>query len=91
MNSALTIYDINNNIKAYTKSCNILETITESQIANNHAVISRQEIRSFTAFLKLNSLLRVTNAIDITVVDNINKELRFSVNYQFQSVNNNAR
>lgn len=91
MNSALTIYDTNNNIKAYTTNYNTSETIVESQIANHYAVVSRQEIRSFVVFLKLNSLLRVTNAIDITVVDNINKELRFSVNYQFQSINNNTR
>lgn len=91
MSSALTIYDVNSNIKAYTTSYNISETVAESQIANSYIVVSRQEIRSFVAFLKLNSLLRATNAIDITVVDNITKELRFSVNYQFQSISNNAR
>jgi NADH:ubiquinone oxidoreductase subunit C len=91
MKSALVIYDTNSNLKAYNTSYSTAEVISELQIANNYVVVSRQEIRAFTAFLKLNSLLRVTNAIDITVVDNINKELRFSVNYQLQSITNNAR
>lgn len=91
MKSALAIYDINSNLKAYNTSYSTTEVIPEFQIANNYVVVSRQEIRAFTVFLKLNSLLRVTNAIDITVVDNINKELRFSVNYQLQSITNNAR
>lgn len=87
MKSILTTYDNNNSLKAY----NTTGTSEELQIANNYIVVSRQEIRSFLAFLKLNSLLRVTNAIDITVIDNINKELRFNVTYQFQSVTCNSR
>lgn len=87
----LAIYDNNNNLKAYNTSYSTTEVISEAQIANSYVVVSRQEIRSFVVFLKLNSLLRVTNAIDITVVDNISKELRFSVNYQLQSTTNNAR
>ena len=87
----LTIYDTNNNIKAYNTNYNVLATNTESQIANTYVVVSRQEMRSFMAFLKLNSLLRISNAIDITVVDNISKELRFNITYQLQSVTLNSR
>lgn len=92
MESSLTIYDVNKNIKAYHTECsNAQETLLALQIANTYVVVSRQEIRAFVAFLKLNSLLRVSNAVDITVVDNINKELRFSVTYQFQSFALNKR
>lgn len=87
MKSILTIYDNNNNLKVY----NTMEMSKELQIANSFIVVSRQEIRSFLAFLKLNSLLRVTNAIDITVVDNISEDLRFNVTYQFQSITCNSR
>ena len=92
MESSLTTYDVNKNIKAYHTEHSITqESLLASQVANTYVVVSRQEIRAFAVFLKLNSLLRVSNAIDITVVDNINKELRFSVTYQFQSITSNNR
>lgn len=91
MQSLLSIYDTNNNLKAYHTSYATSNLSSEPQIANMYAVTSRQELRSFLSFLKLNSLLRVSNAVDITVVDNINKELRFNITYQFQSVTSNNR
>jgi NADH:ubiquinone oxidoreductase subunit C len=92
MESLLTTYDVNNNLKVFhTKYNGTQDSLLESQIANTYVVVSRQEIRAVAAFLKLNSLLRVSNAIDITVVDNINKELRFNVTYQFQSITSNNR
>ena len=87
----LNLYDTNNNLKAYHTEYNKDKTLLAPQMANTYVVISKQEIRSFVAFLKLNSLLRISNAIDITVVDNVNKELRFNITYQLQSITSNSR
>lgn len=57
----------------------------------HHIIVSRQDMRPITALLKLHSLTRVTNAIDITTLDNINYEQRFNVTYQFQSTTTNTR
>jgi len=87
----LNLYDTNNNLKAYYTEYNKDKPLLASQMANMYVVVSKQEIRSFMAFLKLNSLLRISNAIDITVVDNVNKELRFNITYQLQSITSNSR
>jgi NADH:ubiquinone oxidoreductase subunit C len=54
-------------------------------------IISRQDLRPISALIKLHSLTRVTNAIDITPVDNITNDLRFNVSYHFQSTTTNTR
>lgn len=92
MLTLLNLYDSNKSLKTYHASYTTAElTLSEPQLANIYAVVSRQEIRSFMAFLKLHSLARVSNAVDLTVVDHINKELRFNVTYQFQSISSNSR
>lgn len=91
MKSSLTIYDKNSNLLAFNTNYQASVQNVEVQIANTYVVVSRQEIRSFMAFLKLNSLFRLSNAIDITVVDSVSKELRFNVTYQFQSITSNCR
>lgn len=54
-------------------------------------IVSRQDLRPMAALIKLHSLTRVTNAIDIIPIDNITNELRFNVSYHFQSVTTNTR
>jgi len=74
----LTTYNTNNNLKAYYTDYNKDKPLLAPQMANMYVVVSKQEIRSFMVFLKLNSLLRISNAIDITV-DNVNKEPHFNI------------
>lgn len=54
-------------------------------------IISRQDLRPVAVLIKLHSLTRVTNAIDITPVDNITNDLRFNVSYHLQSTTTNTR
>ena len=51
----------------------------------------RQIVRQLGIFFKLHSLIRANNAIDIIGVDQIDKELRFIVSYQLQSIKANIR
>jgi NADH:ubiquinone oxidoreductase subunit C len=88
MLTLLPIFDKNSNLIAYNNSLT-LDTFSIS--TNTYVIAPRQELRAVAAFLKLNSLSRVTNAIDITTVDNLNSELRFNVNYQLQSITTNTR
>jgi NADH:ubiquinone oxidoreductase subunit C len=88
MITLLSIFDKNSNLIAYNNSLT-LDTFSAS--TNTYVIAPRQELRAVAAFLKLNSLSRVTNAIDITAVDNLNSELRFNVNYQLQSITTNTR
>ena len=83
-------FDVNNNLIVYNPN---LITEVESQEKNildrnsiYYVINSHQDLKTTTAFLKMHSLTRVTNAIDITVVDKINYEFRFNVNYQFLSL-----
>jgi NADH-quinone oxidoreductase subunit C len=91
-------YDINNNIIVYNsdlkKSINFLEDsnlddVNQAQVLS--IVSSRQDLKTLAAFLKMHSLSRATCAVDITVVDRINSELRFNVNYQLLSTSVNTR
>jgi NADH:ubiquinone oxidoreductase subunit C len=54
-------------------------------------VSPKQIIRQLGIFLKLHSLIRANNAIDIIGIDQIDKELRFLVSYQLQSIKMNIR
>jgi len=48
-------------------------------------------MQSLALFCKLHSLIRSSNAIDATVIDRINSDLRFNVIYLTQSVITNSR
>jgi hypothetical protein len=85
--SPLTILNNNSNLTLYSNQ----RKSQLNTLVNIYAVAPRQDLRTFAAFLKLNSLTRVTNAIDIAVVDSISNELRFNVNYQLQSTTTNIR
>jgi NADH-quinone oxidoreductase subunit C len=67
------------------------QSITNDLNNKFNIVASRQEARQLSAFLKMHSLTRVTNAIDISVVDHINNELRFNITYHLQSLLTNTR
>jgi len=51
----------------------------------------RHNMQSLSAFIKLHSLTRATNAIEATVVDHIGYKLRFNVLYFIQSTTTNTR
>lgn len=88
-------FDTNNNLIVYTPNLVTEVELQDKNIANKNSIYyvinSRQDLKTTTAFLKMHSLTRVTNAIDITVVDKINNEFRFNVNYQFLSPTINTR
>jgi NADH:ubiquinone oxidoreductase subunit C len=54
-------------------------------------IVARQDLRPIAAILKLHSLTRFMNAIDAMIVDNINFDLRFGLNYQLLSTTTNSR
>lgn len=98
MTSTLAIYDNNSQLIAYNANLDITSDVlaeaTELQpglLTNSYVITSRQDMRTVAVFLKLNSLCRVTNAIDLTIVDSISNEYRFNINYQFQSTTTNTR
>jgi NADH:ubiquinone oxidoreductase subunit C len=83
-------------INNQSKELVIYNSINESKHINNgfnnrkyNIITPRQDVRQVAAILKLHSLTRLTNAIDISVVDHINDELRFNVNYHFRSIATN--
>lgn len=88
-------FDINNNLIVYTPNLATEVELQEKNISEKNSIYyiinSRQDLKTTTAFLKMHSLTRVTNAVDITVVDKINNEFRFNVNYQFLSPTINTR
>ena len=81
--------DQNNNIIVYNSKLNSEESSIDKTKYN--IVVPKQEMRQIAAFLKMHSLTRVTNAIDISVVDRINSDLRFNINYHLQSLTTNTR
>jgi NADH:ubiquinone oxidoreductase subunit C len=89
-------YDISNNLIVYNsdlkKNINFLEDNNEVKSCQTINIISsRQDLKILAAFLKMHSLSRASCAIDITVVDKINAELRFNINYQLLSITTNTR
>jgi|GEM_PF-5374719 hypothetical protein len=58
---------------------------------NLRGICYRQDSQFVMAFLKMHSLVRATNAVDVTVVDRIEFDLRFNVIYHVQSVLLNLR
>jgi NADH:ubiquinone oxidoreductase subunit C len=92
-------YDVNNNTIVYNSDFDnsndsVLEDIhsKDNRAAQVISIISsRQDLKILAAFLKMHSLSRVSCAIDITVVDKINSELRFNINYQLLSTLINTR
>ena len=84
--------NIINNV--FNKNKGILVYIDSSKFvdsSNYKVLVLRQEIRQVASFLKLHSLTRVSNAIDISVVDRINNKLRFNITYHLQSITTNSR
>jgi len=87
-------YDINNNIIVYTPNLTTEVELQEKNLTANsiyYIINSRQDLKTTAAFLKMHSLTRATNAVDITVVDKINNEFRFNINYQLLSSIINTR
>jgi len=88
-------FDTNNNLIVYTPNLSTEAELQEKNVLYRNSIYyvvnSRQDLKTTTAFLKMHSLTRVTNAIDITVVDKINNEFRFNANYQFLSPVINTR
>jgi NADH-quinone oxidoreductase subunit C len=68
-------------------------THDQENLTNNkfNIITSRQETRQIVSFLKMHSIVRATNAIDISTVDRINHELRFNITYHLQSTTTNNR
>lgn len=91
--------DINGNVTAFTvpstQNLHIeldLDDSSNEVTSNNVYVLTpRQELRTIAAFVKMHSLLRANNAVDLTIVDNISYESRFNVSYQLQSTTTNSR
>ncbi len=86
--SKFNINNSNNNLIAYTPNLSTEAELQEKNVLYRNSIYyvvnSRQDLKTTTAFLKMHSLTRVTNVIDITVVDNVRK---FSTNSQ---QNNNS-
>ena len=96
LNTALNNLNNQQILQAYSITSNNLATIVNHASLipvnyRNYIIAPRQDFRTMAALLKLHSLTRVTNAIDITLVDNIEYEQRFSVSYQLQSTSTNTR
>lgn len=99
MHNSFKTFDTNGNVTAFTalSTQNLyieldLDENNNEVISNNAYVLTpRQELRTVAAFIKMHSLLRANNAIDLTIIDNISYESRFNVNYQFQSTTTNSR
>lgn len=99
MHSSFKTLDTNGNVTAFTvlPTQNLhteldLDDNNDEVISNNVYVLTpRQELRTVAAFIKMHSLLRASNAVDLTIVDNISHESRFNINYQFQSIVTNSR
>jgi NADH-quinone oxidoreductase subunit C len=90
--SNISTFDKLSNLVVYSNTNNNSEALNANLFSvNTYVITPRQELRSLAAFLKLNSLSRVTNAIDISIVDSISNELRFNINYQLQSSTTNTR
>jgi NADH:ubiquinone oxidoreductase subunit C len=68
-----------------------IEPETDMELNTTYMIYDRQGIQSLAAFLKLHSLTRAVNAIEATVIDRLNKELRFNVIYHIQSTTTNSR
>lgn len=93
-------FDINNNLIVYDPISNKTTLFDQdestdinllNQSQNYYIISSRQDLKITAVFFKLHSLTRMTSAVDITVVDKINSEFRFNVNYQFLSTLTNTR
>ena len=99
MHNSFKTFDINENVTAFTAlstqnlhiELDLDENNNEVTSNNVYVLTPRQELRTVAAFIKMHSLLRVNNAIDLTIIDNISYEFRFNVNYQFQSTTTNSR
>jgi NADH:ubiquinone oxidoreductase subunit C len=84
------MFRIINNV--FNKNENILVySDVDDSITNYKVIILKHEIRQVALFLKLHSLVRALNAIDISVVDRVENKIRFSITYHLQSFVTNTR
>jgi len=80
------------NSKIYLPITTIEKQIEEPLDQNTFCILhDRSDILSLIMFCKLHSLTRGSNAIDATVVDRIDHQLRFNIIYIIQSVSINVR
>jgi hypothetical protein len=83
MSSDLVVYDGD-----YISS---KKALSKQEVVEYEIIGSRHNIRPLASLLKLHSLVRANNAIDLTVVDLINQKQRFNITYQLQSLLTNTR
>ena len=82
----------NSSSKVYLPATSVVNNLEDPLDQNAYYIIHyRSDLQSIAIFCKLHSLVRGNNAIDATVVDNINDELRFNVIYLLQSTTTNTR
>ena len=78
-------------IKEYLKT-NVMITKIEHLITNKQYIISHKtNLLDTSTFLKMHSLIKAINPIDIVVIDNIKGNNRFNIIYVIQSVSINNR
>ena len=68
--------------------------VVNSYICNEHSITFtayRQAALELATYLKLSSIFKANSPIDCHVVDRIEDKFRFTVIYNVQSFNNNAR
>ena len=81
MNSSLLNYTLIQNIKGVT----INSYFDIHEFKNIHFIVYRPTVVEILTFLKLSSIFRLNNAIDIQAIDQINSEFRFTLIYKLQS------
>lgn len=79
------------NIVIYNSDKDIVSPALNQEVVEYELCIAKEKLRNISAFLKLHSIVRATNAIDLTVIDLVNQKQRFNVTYQLQSLTINSR
>jgi len=91
MQSNLTLSSLNiSNILAYNYE-NTSYLPLNQEVVEYEVVTTKHKLRPLAAYLKLHSLIRANNAVDITVIDMVNYRQRFNINYQLQTLTTNTR
>jgi NADH:ubiquinone oxidoreductase subunit C len=84
-NNFLIINDLFNGVKHTI----IASYLNDNSIANFKIITYRQTSWEFILFLKMHSILTINIVIDCVIIDIININYRFSINYILKSYNNN--
>ena len=79
------------NIVIYNSDKDVVSPALNQEVVEYELCIAKEKLRNIAAFLKLHSIIRATNAIDLTVIDLVNQRQRFNVTYQLQSLTTNSR